>query len=140
LDGHDHAAGGPGVWILPPHIVHDGRPATADGFQKRVLYLEPAVVGETLIGASVDHPALTDPRLRPTVSRLHEALACIDDRLEAETRLAFVVEAVRASLGAPTNPTFVPPSLAEHLRDWLDARPFASVTIAQAAADLHASP
>ena len=29
------------VSILPPHVVHDGRPATTDGYRKRVLYLEP---------------------------------------------------------------------------------------------------
>ena len=58
------------VSILPPHVVHDGRPATSDGYRKRVIYLEPAVVGEALIGSAVDRPAMPDPGLRRAVSEL----------------------------------------------------------------------
>src|SRR4029077_9871146 len=27
------------VTVLPPHVVHDGRAATSEGFRKRVLYV-----------------------------------------------------------------------------------------------------
>jgi hypothetical protein len=37
LDGHRHAAPRAGVTLLPPHVTHDGRPATTSGFVKRVL-------------------------------------------------------------------------------------------------------
>ena len=83
------------VSILPPHVVHDGRPAKPDGYRKRVIYLEPAVVGESLIGSAVDHPELGDPGLRGAVSDLDRSLGCIDDALEAETRLHLVADRIR---------------------------------------------
>ena len=61
LDRRTHGAESSMVSILPPHVVHDGRPATADGYRKRVIYVEPAVIGEGLIGSAVDRPALPDP-------------------------------------------------------------------------------
>ena len=50
LDRHERAADPTMVSLLPPHVVHDGRPATTDGFRKRVLYLETSILGEHLIG------------------------------------------------------------------------------------------
>ena len=47
------------VSILPPHVVHDGRPAGADGYRKRVIYIEPAVIGADRVRgrpAGVDRP------------------------------------------------------------------------------------
>ena len=60
------------VSILPPHVVHDGRPANADGYRKRVIYIEPEVIGEVFIGSAVDRPALPDISLRNAVSALDE--------------------------------------------------------------------
>ena len=88
------------VSVLPPHVVHDGRPANGDGYRKRVIYLETSVLGEPLIGAAVDQPVLRDPSLRGLVDALDAALACPDDALEAEVRLAGVAERIRASLGS----------------------------------------
>ena len=48
LDGDQHGAGRSRVSVLPPHVVHDGRPATSAGFRKRVLYLETSVLAERL--------------------------------------------------------------------------------------------
>ena len=133
------------VSILPPHVVHDGRPATTRGFRKRVLYLEPGVIGEDLIGAAVDRPILTGPSLRREVSALHDLLGCIDDSIEAEVRLGFVVERIRESLGS-VGPMPLPrrkagstgPDLAEQLRAYLDAHLHESVTMAAAAETLGA--
>ena len=41
LDRRNHGADSSMVSILPPYVVHDGRPATADGYRKRVIYVEP---------------------------------------------------------------------------------------------------
>ncbi len=132
----------PMVSILPPHVAHDGRGATSLGFRERVLYLETSVLGERLIGPAVDRPVLPDPGLREQVSALHDALACPDRALEAETRLAFAVERIAASLGAPgPERTTVPVAdQAEHLRTFLDAHLFERVTIASAAAAIGARP
>ena len=45
-------------------------PSTADGYRKRVIYLEPAVIGESLIGSAVDRPALPDHLAAKAVSAL----------------------------------------------------------------------
>jgi AraC-like DNA-binding protein len=132
------------VSILPPHVVHDGRPATSDGFRKRVLYLEPETIGEERIGASVDRPMLRDPALHERLDTLHARLEAPDDRLETETRLAFVLERLRIALGgrpdqrAPDHHTAADD--AERLRAWLDARLFEPVTMADAATALDATP
>src|SRR5690242_6650716 len=86
------------VSILPPHVAHDGRSAAESGFEMRCLYLDPALFGDAAIGSAVDRPALEIAGLRREVAALHAALACSDDALEAETRLAFVVERLRREL------------------------------------------
>jgi AraC-like DNA-binding protein len=140
LDGHARGADPPMVTILPPHVVHDGRAATSDGFRKRVLYLETSVLGEHLIGRAVDQPVIGDRALRNRVSDLHHTLGCIDDTLEAETRLAFVVEQIRGCLGegAPDPPAERGQDLAEHLRAYLDAHVCERATIAAAAEQIGA--
>jgi AraC-like DNA-binding protein len=142
LDRHAHGALPSMVSILPPHVVHDGRPATSDRFRKRVLYLEMDVVGEDLIGPAVDQPVIPGGSMRREVSALHDALACIDDTLEAETRLAFVCERIRAALGGGSPDVRQRPrrDLAERLRDFLDAHAFERVTMAAAAEALDSSP
>lgn len=130
------------VTVLPPHVVHDGRPATSLGFRKRVLYLETSVLGEQLIGPAVDRPVIADRTLRRAVSDLHGALGCADDVFEAETRLAFVAERIRAGLGERTSdlPPMAGREVAERLRAYLDDRAFEAVSMTAAAAELGADP
>jgi AraC-like DNA-binding protein len=142
LDRHAHGAEPPMVSILPPHVVHDGRPATSHGFHKRVLYLEADVIGEALIGPAVDRPVLADPLLRREVSALHHVLLCADDALEAETRLAFVAERIRLVLGGSPKPS-TPAStdvIAEQLRAILDDSLAEPITLAVAADRIGAYP
>jgi AraC-like DNA-binding protein len=134
------------VSILPPHVVHDGRPATADGYQKRVIYVEPAVIDEELIGSAVDRPALPDLGLREAVSALDGALGCVDDSLEAETRLHLVAERIRSAMGAAPagivsqhDPVTVDLAV-EAFRAYLDEHLLEPVTIAAAADTLGVGP
>jgi len=142
LDRRARAASPSMVSVLPPHVVHDGRPASDDGYRTRVIYLETNVLGERLIGPAVDRPVIPDPGLRRAVELLHDRLACADDRFEAETRLGTLTERIRASFGDA--PEVVPPRVArehaERLRAHLDARLFEPVTMAAAAAELRTSP
>jgi AraC-like DNA-binding protein len=142
LDRHERAAEPAMVSVLPPHVVHDGRPATSHGFRKRVLYLETRVLGEHLIGPAVDRPMILDGSLHRDVSALHDALECIDDSLEAQTRLAFVAERIRGHLGesAEHPPSLLGRDLAQHLRAVLDADTSVQVTMATAASQIGASP
>jgi AraC-like DNA-binding protein len=144
LDGHAGGADTSTVGVLPPHVVHDGRSASDRGFGNRVLYLEPDVLGEALIGAAVDRPMIADRTLRRDISRLNDALGCADDALEAETRLAFVAERIRASFGAssPSTPQWrgARGELVDQFRAYLDAHAFEPVTMGAAAAEVEASP
>ena len=142
LHGRTHGAEPPMVTVLPPHVVHDGRPATSRGFRKRVLYLETSILDEQLAGAAVDRPIVADSSLRGHVSDLHDALECVDDALEAETRLAFVAERVARALGrAAAQPsTGASTDLAEQLRAFLDTHLFEQVTIGSAASAFGATP
>ena len=128
------------VSILPPYVVHDGRPATADGYRKRVLYLETDLLGEGLIGAAVDRPQFPDPSLRDEVAALHDALRCANDALDAETRLHFLVERMRTSFGEPTPAEEPVRDAAEALRAYLDTHLFEPVTLTDAARELETSP
>ena len=122
------------VSVLPPHVVHDGRPAADGGYRKRVLYLETSLLGERLIGPAVDQPIVPDRSLCREVSALHDVLACIDDVLEAETRLHFVAERIRTALGEPPIDSHPMPGrdLAEQLRAFLDAHLYEALTMAAA--------
>ena len=142
LETRHRGAGGERVTILPPHIVHDGRPAGGNGFRKRVLYIGTDVLDERLSGRAVDRPDISEPSLRRAVHALHRALGGRDDALEAEAWLAIVGERLRTHLGDPPRDAPDQPAslLAGELRDLLDARLFEMTTLAQAGWALGASP
>lgn len=139
LDRHAHAAPRSGVTVLPPHVVHDGRPATSHGFRKRVVYLDEGVLDARLVGAAVDAPFLEDDVLREGVSRLDRALVRGDD-LAAESRLALVVERLAWHLAGRRVPR-VPPAadVARRAREVLDADPAGPATVAEVAGVLGVS-
>lgn len=140
LDRQGHAAARSGVTLLPPHVVHDGRPVTSVGFRKRVVYLEEDVVGEALIGAAVDMPLLDDAPLREQVSRLDQALVG-GSGLEAESRLALVVERLAWHLTGRRPSGRLPGAgrVAELARDALDADPAGIASITAVADELGVS-
>ncbi|MEQ4203861.1 AraC family transcriptional regulator [Actinopolymorpha sp. B17G11] len=143
LDRHPHGSDSSTVGVLPPHVVHDGRPATSRGFRKRVLYLSDRMFGETFIGPAVDRPAIVDPLLRGRISTVHQVLDCTDSALEAESRLAFIVERLRHHLRRSADGqdrSHRTDTLAEGLRALLDAHLLEPVTLAAASERLGASP
>lgn len=98
LDRHARSARPSEVSVLPPHVVHDGRPGTEAGYRKRVIYLQAAVLGHERIGAAVDGSSWRDARLRLRLDQLFDTLERVDDALEAETRFAFLTERLAALL------------------------------------------
>ncbi|MDO0927098.1 AraC family transcriptional regulator [Streptomyces sp. TG1A-8] len=141
LDRHEHGTPHDTVSLLPPHVPHNGSPATPDGFRKRVLYLDASQLGNDLIGAAVDGPDLRDPVLRRRVGQLHAALARPGDELEAESRLTLVGERLRAHLGDRAGGRRRPdPALARSLRELLDEHVTGAPTLTDAARLLHAHP
>jgi len=142
LDRHEHGTPHDTVSLLPPHVPHNGSPATPGGFRKRVVYLDTSLLGADLVGSAVDTPDLRDPVLRRRVGQLHHALDHAGDELEAASRLTFIGERLTAHL-RPRLVTDVPradPGLARRLRELLDARIVEGVALEEAAALLHAHP
>jgi AraC-like DNA-binding protein len=129
------------VTLLPPHVPHDGRAASALGFRKRVLYLETAVLPAALTGAAVDAPVLLDPALGRAVSALHGALEVPGEEFEAASRTALLTRGLRELLAhREPGAALRDPTLARRLRDLLDADVARGVTLAEASAALQADP
>ncbi|GGU93945.1 AraC family transcriptional regulator [Streptomyces albospinus] len=134
LDTRHHAAAGNTVSILPPGVVHNGYPSERFGrFRKRNLYLESAFLPIGLVGSAVDASTFDDCELRLAISRLHDQLTD-PDPLDIEIRLAAIAERFRRHL-KPSAAAVAPPepSVARRLREFLDGRLTAKVTLADAA-------
>lgn len=87
-------------------------------------------------------PVLDDEQLRCRIDRLHTALAHPGDGFEAESRLAFIRERLHLHLAAlqPRTPGREANRIAAQLRELLDARTRAGLSLREAAATLHAHP
>src|SRR5690606_3525069 len=79
LDRHEHGTPHDTVSLLPPHVPHNGSPATPDGFRKRVLYLDGTHLGDDLIGPAVDGPDLDrkSTRLNSSHVKISYAVVCL---------------------------------------------------------------
>jgi AraC-like DNA-binding protein len=130
------------VTLLPPHVVHDGRPAATDGYRKRVLYVGTEVLGEHLIGPAVDRPDVVDPSLVRGLRSLHGALADPDDVFEAESTFSVLAERLAEHLGERTSeaPDRHRDAIAEDLRDLLDVKVLEGITLTEAGHVLGVSP
>jgi AraC-like DNA-binding protein len=142
LERHEHATARSRVTLLPPYVAHDGRSVTAEGFRKRVFYLEPDRIDVTLLGQAVDRPEWVDASLRAAVDGLHGALAQRGEELEAEVRLALVTERLHHHLARldPAPPMRRAHTLASRLRELLDAHVVEGITLEAASATLDAAP
>jgi AraC-like DNA-binding protein len=142
LDRHEHGTPHDTVSLLPPHVPHNGSPATPGGFRKRVLYLDSSRLGDELIGPAVDGPDLRDPVLRQRVGQLHTALGRPGDELEAESRLTLIGGRLRALLRprSETEPARRDPVLARRLRELLDERVVEGLSLEEAAGLVRAHP
>ncbi|MER5222335.1 helix-turn-helix domain-containing protein [Streptomyces flaveus] len=145
LDRHEHGTPHDTVTLLPPHVPHNGSPATPHGFRKRVIYLDATQLDESFIGPAVDGPDLADPVLRTRVGQLHSALRHPGDELEAASRLALIGERLRGHLRPRlTGLTEERPSpdhgVAHTLRELLDARLVPGIALDEAARLVHAHP
>ncbi|WP_320778856.1 AraC family transcriptional regulator [Streptomyces sp. CRN 30] len=141
LDRHEHGTPHDTVSLLPPHVPHNGSPATPGGFRKRVLYLDGSRLGDDLIGPAVDRPDLRDPVLRRRVGQLHGALVRRGEELEAESRLTLIGERLRTHLRpGEARPARRDPALARRLRELLDERLVQGLTLDEATALLPAHP
>jgi AraC-like DNA-binding protein len=140
LDKHERGAFGDLVTLLPPHVPHNGCSTSPRGFRKRVLYLDADHLPADLVGASVDTSAIVDPDLRRMISGLHRDLLTPGDELAAEGRLADIAERLRARLGSPSVPAKLDGTAAYRLRDLLEDRIVAGLSLREASRLLHFHP
>jgi AraC-like DNA-binding protein len=141
LDAKARGVGTARVTVLPPHVVHDGRPASETGFRKRVLYVGTDVLGRHLIGRAADEPDIQDRSLLLALRRLHPLLEHPDDALEAESAMGVVAERLRSHLRdvAPDRPPMPDGVVASTLRELLDARLPETLTLSEAAGSIGVS-
>ncbi|MFF9007739.1 AraC family transcriptional regulator [Streptomyces goshikiensis] len=149
LDRHRRGTPDGTVSLLPPQVPHNGSAATSHGFRKRVVYLDTTLLDERFIGAAVDGPDLADPVLRRRVGQLHRALTSPGDEFEAESRLALIGERLHALLQprlelpgdhTASHRVSVPHGTAGSLRELLDERVTAGLSLSEAAGLLQAHP
>ena len=129
------ASGARTVAVLPPGVVHDGRPADgAPGFRKRNLYLQPSFLPVALTGAAVDRTTLLDRPLGDALSGLHDSLAAGEDPLDGEARLAMIGQRLAAHLDTSrSEPALAEPGAAHRLRALLDEHLVQPMTLEHAA-------
>jgi AraC-like DNA-binding protein len=134
LDTRRCAAPEATVALLPPGIVHDGRPAAraTNGFRKRNLYLHPDQLPEGLIGAAVDKTVVADLALWQSISRLHDVLETDDEAIHGEGHLALIVERIVQHLDATTVIETADNTVARGLRELIDAHATERLTLAEA--------
>ncbi|WP_433496663.1 helix-turn-helix domain-containing protein [Sphaerimonospora sp. CA-214678] len=133
VDRHEHSALDQLVTLLPPQVAHNGDSVSPHGFRKRVVYLDPVLLGDELIGAAATRPVIVDPKLRNRIHLLHVALNQDGEALEAESRLGFVAERLREHLtGTPRGSRRPSSGIARRLRDLIDARLVEGLTLAEA--------
>ncbi|MFG2128982.1 AraC family transcriptional regulator [Streptomyces sp. NPDC048751] len=140
LDRHEHGTPHDTVSLLPPHVPHNGSPATPHGFRKRVIYLDATHLTDDLIGPAVDAPDLADPVLRRRVGQLHTALARPGDELEADSRLTLIGERLRDHFRRTVRAPRPDPALARRLRELLDAYVVQGISLERAADVVQAHP
>ena len=140
LDGRPHLAAPGSVTVLPPDVPHDGRAIHADGFDKRVAYLDETWFDAGLIGPAASAPLLGDD-LVASVSALHAALEA-SDALEAESRLALVTEEIsaRLDLRRSPRPEHSARGVAREVRERLDASGSEAPTLVELAGELGVDP
>ncbi|MEI5006270.1 AraC family transcriptional regulator [Streptomyces sp. NPDC087659] len=142
LERHEHGALDRTVTLLPPHVPHNGRSVTPDGFQKRVVYLDSSQIEDGLAGLAVDSPVLDDPLLRRRIHQLHLSLEHAGDELEAESRLTLVSERLRDHLlkRVEDRSEVRDAGIAHRLRELLDERFVEGVSLQDASETLHVHP
>lgn len=91
--------------VLHPDEAHDGQAGTADGFQYRMIYVEPALIQQILGGKPlpfIRNGMSLDPRLAAATRALLQGMERPLDALEEDDALFDLAQALNAVAGVPT--------------------------------------
>jgi AraC-like DNA-binding protein len=117
------------IHVLHPDEVHDGTPATPDGFRYRIVYVAPELVRHALGGDAlpfVAEPVQSQTHRAPCTRALAALLADIDGPIGDLKRVeivAIVADALRDLAGGTRRPSAVDLTALERGRDYLAAHP-----------------
>jgi AraC-like DNA-binding protein len=112
--------------FLHPDELHDGGPATPDGFGYRIAYVEPAVVGAALGGRPLPFVAEPVHDASPAMAALAGLLEDIDeplDELATAAAATAVADALEAAAGRREEVRAVDTAAVAAVREHLAAHP-----------------
>ncbi len=121
-----------GTMVLHPDEAHDGEAGTADGFQYRMLYVEPALIQHILGGKPlpfIKGGLSADARLHAPTTTLLRGLDGALDPLEEDDALFDLAQALSAAAGAPQQRRNVDYAAAERARACIHGALERSVTL-----------
>jgi AraC-like DNA-binding protein len=90
--------------VLHPDEAHDGQAGTDEGFQYRMIYVEPALFQDALGGRELpflEGGVTSDPRLAAATSTLLQNVGYTIEPLEQSNALAELAHALAAVVGTP---------------------------------------
>lgn len=120
--------------VLHPDEAHDGQAGTDEGFQYRMIYVEPALFQAVLQGRPlpfIEGGVTTDPRLAAATSTLLQHVGTMLEPLEHSDALVALAHALETAAGVtPRRPPgdFI---AARRAHDYLHAHRARSVTLAE---------
>ncbi|CAG2147460.1 AraC family transcriptional regulator [Cupriavidus plantarum] len=118
--------------VLHPDEPHDGRAGTEEGFQYRMIYVEPALFQEVLGGRALpflEGGVTTDPRLAAATHALLPPVGYTLESLEQSDALAELANALAAATGTPARTAKGDFLAARRARDYLHAHRARVVTL-----------
>ncbi|VVD95672.1 AraC family transcriptional regulator [Pandoraea terrigena] len=120
--------------VLHPDEAHDGQAGTDEGFQYRMIYVEPALFQDVLGGRALpflDGGVTTDPRLAAATATLLQHVGHALEPLEQSDALAELAHALAAVAGTPVRRSKGHFLSARRARDYLHANCARVVTLAE---------
>lgn len=118
--------------VLHPDEAHDGQAGTDEGFQYRMIYVEPVLFQNVLGGRALpflEGGLTTDPRLGVATATLLQNVSCMLEPLEQSDALADLANALAAVTGTLARRSKGDYSAARRARDYLHANCTRVVTL-----------
>jgi AraC-like DNA-binding protein len=125
-----------GTIVLHPDEAHDGQAGTEDGFQYRMLYVEPAMIQQILGGKPlpyIKNGISLDPRLYAATHALLSSMDYPMDVLEEDDALFELANALRAVSGASEKEKGFDYRAAERAREFIHGAMDRTITLPELA-------
>lgn len=122
--------------VLHPDEAHDGQAGTAEGFQYRMLYIEPALIQQILGGKPlpyIKNGVSRDRRLYAATRALLPNMDCPMDALEEDDALFELANALRAVSGVLEKEKGFDYRAAERAREFIHSAMDRTITLSELA-------